>query len=106
MGAYQFARNDEFEKYVNSNLERTKQEEAVGIERKNDFLDKYPLERLKNLTLEEYCLGTDRSKDSLSYLMEFGKIGFGIGGGTSKNMVFITAKKTIVTCMAHNQLKT
>lgn len=61
-------------------------EEVLASER-NEFLAEYPLERLKTIPLEEYCLGTDSSKESLCYKIEFGKYkhtGFGIGGGSAK----------------------
>lgn len=95
----QLAKKEEFEKYLESNLEKAEKEEAAGIKNRNDFIEEYPLERLKQLTPEEYCLGTDHSKESLSYLMEFGKIGFGIGGGTSKKHGVYYSKKN--NCYMH-----
>ena len=49
------------------------------------FNNEYPSEKLSNLSLNEYALGTD-NKDSLCYKMEFGKYkhtGPGIGGSTA-----------------------
>lgn len=40
---------------------------------REEFLNEYPLERLKNMTLEEYALGIGTSKDNFCYKMEFGK---------------------------------
>ena len=58
------------------------------------FLTQYPMERISTLTADEYCLGTSNSKNSLSYLMEFGKIGFGIGGGNAgKHGVYYSKKE-------------
>ena len=82
-----------FEDYLRVNLDSARQGEQAGIIKRNEFLEKYPLERIKELTPEEYCLGTDNSKESLSYLMEFGKIGFGIGGGSARKHGVYFSKK-------------
>ena len=53
-------------------------------ERKNGriaFLEKFPLESLKDMMIDEYVLGTD--ENSFCYWLEFKKSGFGIGGGNS-----------------------
>lgn len=63
----------------------------IDIEEKNialreKFLQEYPLERIKNLTIDEYVLGTKNYKDCLSYKLEFGEFksaGPGIGGSTA-----------------------
>ena len=50
-----------------------------------DFHEEYSIERLKNLSLNDYAQGND-NKDSLCYKMEFGKYknaGPGIGGSTA-----------------------
>lgn len=55
------------------------------IESRKRFVEEYPLERLLELTKEEYCLGLD-NQDALCYKLEFGEYkqtGFGIGGGTA-----------------------
>lgn len=44
------------------------------------FLEKYPLERLKELTLEEY---TNSDKNSFCYMLEFGLKGLGSIKGSS-----------------------
>lgn len=57
-----------------------------GIEEREEFINEYPLDRIKTLKLEEYALGTPNFKDSLSYKLEFGKYkhtGLGIGGGSA-----------------------
>ena len=46
-----------------------------------EFIDKFPLESLADLTLEQYAQGT--TKDSFCYWLEFKKIMFGIGGGNA-----------------------
>lgn len=51
-----------------------------------EFLNEYPLEIFQSMLLNEYCLGTQNSKKSLSYKLEFGKykqLSLGIGGGTA-----------------------
>lgn len=51
-----------------------------------EFNKKYPLDNLVNLKIEDYCLGTSDSKNSLSYHLEFGDYkhtGLSIKGGTS-----------------------
>jgi hypothetical protein len=48
-----------------------------------EFQMEYPIERIRNLTIEDYVLGTQSSRESLSYKLEFGKyskIGPSIGG--------------------------
>ncbi len=72
-----------------NSLEIAEQERAA-------FIEEYPLQRIKMLTADEYCLGTNESKNSLSYLAEFGKYkrtGFGIGGGSAQKHGFFFSKK-------------
>ena len=45
------------------------------------FIEKFPLEKLKDLTLNEFVQGT--TGESFCYWLEFKKIGFGIGGGNA-----------------------
>lgn len=50
------------------------------------FIKEYPISRIKDLTLEEYCLGLKNFKQSFCYKLEFGDYkatGFGIGGGVA-----------------------
>ena len=75
----------EFRLYIEKHpsLER---DAAERLERE-EFLKEYPLSRIQELSVDEYCLGTERSKDSFCYLIEFGKYkhtGFGIGGGSAQ----------------------
>ena len=63
-------------------VEKDKQE-------RSEFLNECPIERMKMITPEEYCLGTEWSKDSLCYHLEFGKYkhtGLGIGGSSDKKL--------------------
>ena len=78
----------QFKKYYLDNLPSFKADkEAIrNIDLRDEFVKEYPIERLKNLSLDEYALGTSKYSDSLSYKLEFGKYkhtGFGIGGGAS-----------------------
>ena len=45
------------------------------------FVEKFPLEKLKDLSLDQYVQGSD--KESFCYWLEFKNIGFGIGGGNA-----------------------
>lgn len=56
------------------------------ISNQQKFVKEYPIERIKDLTLEEYCLGLEKFKQSFCYKLEFGdykSTGFGIGGGVA-----------------------
>ena len=56
------------------------------------FIEKFPLITLKDLSIDEYCAGTD--ENSFCYWLEFKKIGFGIGGGNaSKFGIYTTRNK-------------
>lgn len=66
-------------------------------EERAQFIAEYPLERIKGLSYEEYCLGTPQFKESLSYKLEFGKYkntGMSIGGGSSQKYgIFFGSKE-------------
>jgi 5-methylcytosine-specific restriction protein B len=50
---------------------------------REDFVRRFPKEKLRELTLEQYALGHNRSADSLSYWLEFGTRTLGgMGGGS------------------------
>ncbi len=58
------------------------------IAKRIQFQQEYPLQRLRNMTLEEYALGSDaeNNKESLCYKLEYGefsKTAMGIGGGSA-----------------------
>ena len=91
--------NQSFQEFCNQNLQQIRQSRQSDIDERNAFLEAYPLSRIKELSIDEYCLGTEKSKDSLSYLIEFGKIGFGIGGGTSRKHGVYFSKKD--NCYMH-----
>ncbi len=73
-----------FKKFYYDNLEECSEDAQDNLEMQREFLQEYPLSRLKELTLDEYALGKSR-KDTFSYKLEFGKYNemIGIGGGTS-----------------------
>ena len=77
----------EFKSFFESHVDVERKSIETAIKEREAFLSEYPLSRLKELSIDEYCIGTEQSKNSLCYLIEFGKYkhtGFGIGGGSSK----------------------
>lgn len=80
--------NDEigkYKKYYFNNINKFKNDINLydGIRLRDEFNKEYPLEKIKNLSLEEYALG---NPNSLSYKLEFGKykgVGLSIGGGSA-----------------------
>ena len=80
-------RIEEFKAFYERNVDAQKSFIEKQIQERKEFLNEYPLERLRNISVDEYCLGTEHSKESLCYLLEFGKYkhtGFGIGGNSAK----------------------
>lgn len=76
---------NELKKYYEDNFEKAKKESENSINLRNQFINEYPLERIKELNLEEYVLGSD-DKDTFCYKLEFGKykhLCMSIKGGTS-----------------------
>ena len=76
---------ENFRNYYIDNIEKLKNDHDWYTGRE-EFLKEYPIERINQLRLDEYALGTDNYKSTLSYKLEFGKyknLGIGIGGGTS-----------------------
>lgn len=74
-----------FRDFCKERLQNTVVDES-NEQLRQQFLKEYPIDRIKTMSPEEYCIGTPNSKKSLSYAMEFGKykdIGFGIGGSSS-----------------------
>lgn len=70
------------------------------------FIAKFPLNKLKDLTIDEFVQGTD--KNSFCYWLEFKKIGFGIGGGNaSKFGIYKTKnKQELVYAIGYGKNKT
>ena len=91
--------HQDFKDYVSQSIQKIRQTGMIELEERKAFAEKYPLSRIAELTIEEYCLGTDKYKDSLSYLIEFGKIGFGVGGGSSRKHGVYFSKKD--NCYMH-----
>ena len=79
---------DMFKKYYFDNINRIIQlvEEHQDIELRARFNQEYPLARLKEMTIEEYAMGRENYKETLSYKLEFGEYAgmIGIGGSTAK----------------------
>lgn len=70
------------------------------------FVEKFPLNGLKNLSIDQFVQGTD--ENSFCYWLEFKKIGFGIGGGNaSKFAIYKTKnKEEIVYATGYGKSKT
>jgi Endonuclease NucS C-terminal domain len=71
-----------------------KAEEIEQAQKKLDeFLKKYPKEKLKDMTLDEFCLG--KGEHSFCWWLEFGSTELGgIGGGSAKkHFIFYSRKK-------------
>ncbi len=82
---YQLSR---FRQYFYDHLSDLQAEYHNSLDLRRRFLTEYPLERLSELTLDEYVLGDGqgRSANSLCYRLEFGDysdLGMGIGGSTA-----------------------
>jgi len=81
--------NDEkrsFLEFFQTNKGNTYEWNVNFAEQRNNFIKDYPLSNIKNMKVEEYVLGTSKSKNSLSYKLEFGayaKVGHGIGGNSA-----------------------
>lgn len=75
-------------KNFNPNLE-------AEIRRENDrifFIEKFPLDKIKDLKLEEFVAGGG-NKDSFCYWLEFKNILFGIGGGNASKFGLYKSNK-------------
>lgn len=59
-------------------------------DRRLSFISKFPLEKIKDLSVDEYVQGTD--KNSFCYWLEFKKILFGIGGANASKYGIYKAK--------------
>jgi len=98
---------EQFKKFYYENINSliSKVEEATQLVKR--FNQEYPLARIKELSIEEYAMGRENFKDTLSYKLEFGtyKSVVGIGGATaakfglyfSKNNELKFGKKTVET---------
>lgn len=75
-----------FRKYYEDNIINLITNEKDYITKRENFKKEYPLEIIKDLSLDEYTLGGTNNKESLCYKLEFGKYknaGPGIGGSTA-----------------------
>ena len=59
------------------------------------FISKFPIEGIKDLTIDQYVQGTD--KNSFCYWLEFKKILFGIGGGNASKFGLYKQKANYCT---------
>lgn len=78
----------DYEKFYINNIENLKNnyDSLESIRLRKEFVEEYPIEKIKTLSLDEYALGTPDFKNTLSYKLEFGKYkycGASIGGGTA-----------------------
>ncbi len=72
-----------YRKYYINKLPDLEEKEKNKIILRNKFIKEYPIDRLKSLTIDEYALGTENNKETLSYKLEYGEYkdaGPGIGG--------------------------
>ena len=58
-------RIEEFKAFFEKNVDAQKSYIEKQIQERKEFLNEYPLERLRNISADEYCLGTEHSKESL-----------------------------------------
>ncbi len=59
------------------------------------FLERFPREAWRSMSLEDYALGTERTRESYSYALEWGTTSLGsIRGGTSAKHVIFQRRKT------------
>ncbi|HEV7858741.1 MAG TPA: AAA family ATPase [Pyrinomonadaceae bacterium] len=72
---------DKLKEWLQSNPERMPAELA---QLREEFVRRFPKERLDELTLEQYALGVDNYRDSFCYWLEFGTKELGHMGGTAK----------------------
>ena len=87
---------EEFKKYFFENFDDLKSYQDSFYAERKEFLEEYPLEKFLEMTVDDYCLGTDKSKTSFSYQIEFGKYkstGFGAGGGSAQKHGIYFSKK-------------
>ena len=76
---------NELRKFYIDNLNNNSYVENEILSQKK-FVKEYPINRIMDLTLEEYCLGLKNFKQSFCYKLEFGEYkatGLGIGGATA-----------------------
>jgi hypothetical protein len=72
---------DKLKEWLQSNPKRMPAELA---QLREEFVRRFPKERLDELTLERYALGVDNLRDSFCYWLEFGTKKLGHLGGTSQ----------------------
>lgn len=100
---------ERFKDYCVENMELKKDDESIteAIQRRQEFEEEYPLEKIKVMRLEEYAIGTENSKNSLSYQLENGKykyVGAGIGGGSAAKFGIYYKKDADSYCGKNNEI--
>ena len=99
---------------INDLIEKAKQFSITEEKIKKDeedrlrFINKFPLEMIKDMTLEQYSVNSkqypNKYKDTFIYLLEFGKILAGIGGGNaSKFYIYMDANGDYCTGSGKNK---
>ncbi len=86
-----------FKTYYLNNLNSLKTNEELYIQTRKKFIEEYPIEKFKNLTIDEYCLGSDNFEDSFCYKLEFGKYKYaaaGIGGKNASKFGIYKSRQT------------
>ena len=80
-------------KKLNEKAEKYSLSDEIIEKRENgrlSFVSKFPLDKIKDLSIDEYVQGTDDT--SFCYWLEFKKILFGIGGGNASKFGVYKAK--------------
>ena len=77
---------DRFKEYYYKNISKAIESEKYKLNERAEFIQEFPLSRIKEISFNEYSLGTENNRDSLCYKIEFGKYKYtamGIGGSTA-----------------------
>ncbi|GAB06395.1 AAA domain-containing protein [Gordonia amarae] len=79
-----------FEESVQALVERPESLRATQQDEHDSFLERFPLERWPDMTLDDYALGTGASTPGYSHQLEFGTPNLGSirGGSATKHVVF------------------
>lgn len=77
---------DKFKNYYYKNIVKASESESYKIGERKDYNSEFPLSRIRDLSFDEYALGTENYRETLCYKIEFGKYkrtAMGIGGSTA-----------------------
>lgn len=95
----EYTTNDLFKSFYFKTIEETIKKCKRGIELRSEFIQEYPLSRIAEMTLDEYALGGNDYKKSLSYKLQFGKYSsiISIGGNIAKkHRVYINKNNKLI----------